>query len=147
MQYKLSVDSISIEKQNMILGISGEFSDPSFDPESLSTPKVILYFENGKEDRRIPFVINVKNITRLDGKIEFTGEYTYFLNFVFWKTRSLNLPFQMYFNLSCAGFYEEKIPIKIEPEFFEQDNNYYCAKIRDNHIDFTVNELLIPHLI
>ncbi len=139
MQYKLSVDNVNIENQNLTLGISGEFLDSSFDEDTLSTPKVILYFENGNEDRRIPFVIKANNITRVDGKIMFKGEYTYFLNYIFWKTRMKNLPFQMYINLSCAGFYEEKIPVKIQPEFFEQDNNFYSCKITDNHIDFTVN--------
>ena len=68
MQYKLNINYINVEKQDMTVSINGEFIDESINSRFLSTPKVILYFENEQEDRRIPLVIKMENITYISGK-------------------------------------------------------------------------------
>ncbi len=137
MQYSINVNSIVVEKQKMTISISGEFIDSSINPKFFSTPKVILYFENGREDRRIPLVIKSRDLTYIDGRCLFSGTYTYRLDYVFWKTRGDALPFNMYLNLSFADFYEEKIPADITPSEAEQDEKFFELKFRGNHYVIT----------
>ena len=87
MDYKIKINSIVVEKQSMTIDISGEFIDETINSKFLSTPKVILYFDNGEEDRRIPLVIRFRDITYINGKCMFSGVYTYRLDYIFWKTR------------------------------------------------------------
>ncbi|MGN1129832.1 MAG: hypothetical protein ACI4Q8_00660, partial [Ruminococcus sp.] len=80
MQYKLNVNYIDVKKQEMTISINGEFIDDAINSRFLSTPKVILYFENEHEDRRIPLVIKMENITYISGKCMFSGVYCYRLD-------------------------------------------------------------------
>lgn len=133
MQYKLNINSIVVEKQNMTINISGEFIDESINSRFLSTPKVILYFDNGQEDRRIPMVISMQNITYIQGKCMFHGQYSYRLDYLFWKTRGKSLPCDFYFNLSFADFYEEKVNIDVTPDEFIQDNRFFVLENCKDH--------------
>ncbi len=138
MQYKLNINSIVVEKRNMTINISGEFIDQSINSRFLSTPKVILYFDNGKEDRRIPMVIPMQNITYISGKCMFYGEYSYRLDYLFWKTRNLEIPCDFYFNLSFADFYEEKVKIDVTPSEFIQDKSFFVMEDCGDH--FIINK-------
>ena len=137
MDYKIKINSIVVEKQSMTIDLSGEFIDESINPKFLSTPKVILYFDNGEEDRRIPLVIRFRDITYIDGKCMFSGIYTYRLDYIFWKTRGQGLPFNMYFNLNFADFYAERVPIDVTPDEFIQDNRFFSLKACGDHFDIT----------
>ena len=137
MDYKIRFNSVIIEKQKFIVNVSGEFIHPSIDERCLSTPKVILYFFNEREDRRIPLVIRYSDITRIDGKILYRGEYTYRLDYLFWETRGKGLPFDMYVNLSFADFYEEKIEVDLTPAELEQDHKLFEFESKGNHFSFT----------
>ena len=121
----------------MTIDISGEFIDKTINSKFLSTPKVVLYFDNGEEDRRIPLVIRFANITYIEGKCMFSGVYTYRLDYLFWKTRGKGLPFDFYFNLSFADFYEEKVPIDVTPAEFIQDEKFFVFKNRGDHFEIT----------
>ena len=144
MDYNLSINSIIVEKNLMTISISGEFVDKSINSKFLSTPKVILYFDNGVEDRRIPLVIKPGNITYIQGKCMFFGTYTYRLDCLFWKSRNKNIPCDLYFNLSFADFYEEKINIDVTPKEFLQDNKFFYMQVCGSHfvIDKKVDKLL-----
>ncbi len=137
MDYKIKINSIVVEKQSMTIDLSGEFIDESINPKFLSTPKVILYFDNGEEDRRIPLVIRFRDITYIDGKCMFSGIYTYRLDYIFWKTRGQGLPFNMYFNLNFADFYAERVPIDVTPDEFIQDKKFFTLKACGDHFDIT----------
>ena len=139
MDYKIKINSIVVEKQSMTIDISGEFIDDTINSKFLSTPKVILYFDNGEEDRRIPLVIRFRDITYINGKCMFSGVYTYRLDYIFWKTRGMGLPFTMYFNLSFADFYAEKVPIKVTPDEFVQDEKFFKLKDCKDHFEITSN--------
>ena len=139
MDYKIKINSIVVEKQSMTIDISGEFIDETINSKFLSTPKVILYFDNGEEDRRIPLVIRFRDITYINGKCMFSGVYTYRLDYIFWKTRGMGLPFTMYFNLSFADFYAEKVPIKVTPDEFVQDEKFFKLKDCKDHFEITSN--------
>lgn len=137
MDYKIKVNSIIVEKQVMHIDISGEFIDETINSKFLSTPKVILYFDNGEEDRRIPLVIRFRDITYIKGKCMFSGVYDYRLDFIFWKTRGEGLPFNMYLNLNFADFYIEKIPVDITPVEFIQDDKFFHITPNGNHLEIT----------
>ena len=85
MEYKIQVKSFLISKNKLTLTIMGEISDDAINSHYLSRPKLVLYFNNGKEDRRIPFVLS--NVTYVDKKCFFSGKYSYRLDLLFWKTR------------------------------------------------------------
>ncbi len=137
MKYKLKFNSIIIEKQKFTVNVSGEFIDPSIDSRCLSTPKVIFYFDNGREDRRIPLVVKYSDITRVDGKILFWGEYIYRLDYLFWDTRGKGLPFDMYINLSFADYYEEKVKLDLTPSELIEDHKLYEFENKGDHFTFT----------
>ncbi len=137
MKYNININSVVVEKQSMTISLSGEFLDETINSKFLSTPKVILYFDNGEEDRRIPLVIRFRDITYIDGKCMFSGQYTYRLDYLFWKTRGKGLPFTLYFNLSFADFYAEKVPIKVAPPEFTQDKKFFVLKECGDHFEIS----------
>lgn len=157
MDYNIRVDKLKLDTRTMNITVSGEFIDESINSKFLSTPKVILHFDNGEEDRRIPLVIRFKNITYLNGKCMFTGSYKYRLDLLFWNTRGKGLPFKMYFNLSFADFYEEKVAIdmsaldsiedslkerteeELEEATFIQDTRFFSITPYEHHLEFTSN--------
>ena len=137
----------------MTINISGEFIDQSINSRFLSTPKVILYFDNGKEDRRIPMVIPMQNITYISGKCMFYGEYSYRLDYLFWKTRNLEIPCDFYFNLSFADFYEEKVKIDVkempkeEKIIISSDKEQLMKKLKEIRINNTLSNFNKKYLI
>lgn len=143
MVYQIEVKELTIVKNKMTLTIMGTISDPTINSHFLSNPKLVLHFNNGKEDRRIPFVLS--NVTHIDGKCFFSGRYTYRLDLLFWKTRKECLPFEMFLNLGFADFYEEKIPVDLTPELSESDNRNFKYTIHGNKIEFTPDRRKIYH--
>ncbi len=138
MEYKIKVREMNIKDKKLTLNIYGEIKDESINSHFLSKPKIVLHFINEKEDRRIPFVLS--NVTYIDGKCFFSGQYTYSLNLLFWKTRKDYSPFDMYLNFNFADFYEEKIDVDLMPESFETDDKCYAYKYEGNHIMFIPNK-------
>lgn len=134
MEYKIQVKSFLAFNNKLTMTIMGEISDDAINSHFLSRPKLVLYFNNGKEDRRIPFVLS--NVTYVDKKCFFSGEYSYRLDLLFWKTRMDCMPFTMSMNLSFADYYEENIPVDLTPELFESDEKCYPCKIKGNIVEF-----------
>ena len=66
MEYQVEVKELLLTKNKMTLTVMGTVSDPSINSHFLSNPKLVLHFNNGREDRRIPFVLS--NVTHIDGK-------------------------------------------------------------------------------
>lgn len=127
----------------LTLTIMGEVVDESINSHFLSKPKIVLHFNNDKEDRRIPFVLS--NVTCIDGKCFFSGKYTYRLDLLFWKTKNQHLPFDMHINFGFADFYEEPVSIDLTPEYFEVDDKYYGYKLNENSISFLPNKKKLVH--
>ena len=142
-EYKIQIKELVIKGRNMMLTIMGSVYDKMINPHFLSKPKIVLFFNDGKEDRRIPFVLS--NVTHIDGKCLFSGKYTYRLDLLFWKTRSECLPFDMYLNFSFADYYEEKIPVDLTPELFETDDKCYGYKFYGDHFTFLPDKKKIYH--
>lgn len=134
MQYKIKVKELEISDRKMTLTIMGEVTDDVINSHFLSKPKIVLYFQNEKEDRRIPFVFS--NVTYVDGKCFFSGKYTYRLDLLFWDTRKTDLPFNMYINFGFMDYYEEKIKLDLTPEEFLTDDKCYGYKLNENSFTF-----------
>lgn len=143
LEYKIEVKELLIQDRRMVLTIMGEVSDKMINSHFLSKPKIILYFYNKIEDRRIPFVLS--NVTYVDGKCFFSGKYTYRLDLLFWRTRYQYLPFDMYINFSFADFYDEKIPVDLTPVVFETDDKCYGYEFLGDHFRFLPNKRKINH--
>lgn len=142
MEYKIEVKELLIKNEKLILTIMGTITDEVINSHFVSKPKLILHFNNGKEDRRIPFVLS--NVIHTDGKCYFSGRYTYRLDLLFWKTRSEYLPFDMYLNFGFVDYYEEKINVDLTPEVeLLEDANQYQYVCEGNHYRFTPNKKAI----
>ncbi len=145
MEYKIQVKSFIVKDNNLNLTIMGEVSDKMINSHFLSRPKVILYFNNGKEDRRIPFVLS--NITYVDGKCFFSGSYSYNLSQLFWKTRKDCMPFKLSLNFGFADYYEENIPVDLTPELFDSDEACYPCVFQGNTVEFRpVKRKIYPNI-
>ena len=107
----------------MTLSVSGEIEDEQIAEDIYSKPKLILLFDNGKEDRRIPFVIS--DLGYFGTKCRFSGEYTYMLDMLFWKTRAENLPFTMKFALQYGNYYFDEIKIEDRPPVISYEDEHY----------------------
>lgn len=143
MEYKIEIKEFLIKDKKMTLTIMGEVADKTINSHFLSKPKIVLHFNNGKEDRRIPFVLS--NVTYVDGKCFFSGNYTYRLDLLFWKTRKECLPFDMYINFGFADFYEEKLPVDLTPQVFETDDKCFGYTLEGNSFKFIPNRKKIVH--
>ena len=126
MNYEIRIEKISLINNTLELAIQGIVNDVASVSERLPKPKLVLYFENGKETRRIPFPF--KSIVNYPDRCTFYGTYSYNIPQVFWKTRKDNLPTDLYFNFWLGDVYNEKIPLTFENVEFECDgNNFECA--------------------
>lgn len=137
MKYKLIINNLALINTQLKISITGEFANDNIKCEDLSTPKVVLHFENGIEDRRIPVPIKRENIKFVNGKCVFSGEYEYSLDFIFWKTRKDQKSFNIYFNLWFKDFYKEKVEFILKTKDFEEDKNYYMLKVCNNYFFIT----------
>ncbi len=129
MEFQIEVKELLIVKNRMTLTVMGTVTDPTINSHFLSNPKLVLHFNNGKEDRRIPFVLS--NVTHIDGKCFFSGRYNYRLDLLFWKTRK--------------DFYEEKIPVDLTPAVCETDDKYYRFSVHGNKFEFEPDKKKIKH--
>ncbi len=143
MKYQLEVKELLIVENKMILTIMGTIEDEKINSHFVSKPKLVMHFNNGQEDRRIPFVLS--NVVHVDGKCYFSGRYTYRLDLLFWKTREDYLPFEMFLNLSFADYYEEKIKVDLTPVEALSDNKCFRYIVKGNHMLFMPNKRAIKH--
>ena len=143
MKYQLEVKELLIVENKMILTIMGTIEDPKINSHFLAKPKLVLHFNNGREDRRIPFVLS--NVVHVDGKCYFSGRYTYRLDLLFWKTRDDYLPFEMYLNLGFEDYYREHIDVNLTPETAMSDKKCFTWRVENNHIIFMPDKKAIKH--
>ena len=143
MEYQIEVKELLIEDDRLTLTIMGTITDPVINSHFVSKPKLILFFDNGEEDRRIPFVLS--NVIHTEGKCYFSGRYTYRLDLLFWKTRSKYLPFDMYLNFSFVDYYEEKLKIDLTPEEVMIDDTKFKFECREGYYSFKPDKKAIIH--
>ena len=126
MNYEIRIEKISITNNTLELSIQGIVNDVESHSERLPKPKLVLYFCNGKETRRMPFPF--KSIANYPDRCTFYGTYSYAIPQVFWKTRRDNLPMELSFNFWLGDVYDEGIPLTFDNVEFECDgNNFECT--------------------
>ncbi len=130
MEYQVSVTKINIEAANLFLAVTGEVPYQ----DELSRVRLILHFDNGMEDRRIPFVITEYQKNPEKGTLDFKGEYTYLLQYLFWKSANSDCEITMHFHLLYGDYYEENIPVNLSNAVFSQDGKYYEGSIYENEL-------------
>ncbi|MBQ1838116.1 MAG: CDP-glycerol glycerophosphotransferase family protein [Ruminococcus sp.] len=143
MEYHIEVKELLIEDDTLTLNIKGTVTDEAINAHFVSKPKLTLYFTNGKEDRRIPLVL--ENVIPAAGKCYFSGMYAYRLDLLFWKTKNDYLPFEMYLNFGFVDFYEERIPVDVKPQKMRVDNKQYHFKCMGDHYLFRPDKKAILH--
>ncbi len=114
MEYSIRIRKLSLTDHSLTISLDGRIDDPAIDPNTVTSPKVVLYFDNGKENRRIPMVL--KSIQYLNGTCLFSGQYTYRLDCIYWNTRHEMIPSVMQLNFTYGNDYQEGIPFVFEPE-------------------------------
>lgn len=127
MNYSIKINEIVVAKESLSLNICGEIEDSEIANGVLSKPKLILLFENEKEDRRIPFVF--EDVSYIGTKCVFSGVYEYRLDMLFWKSRALNLPFKLNFALSYGNEYIEDVKVQFCDILCDDETPMYIAKV------------------
>ncbi len=132
-EYLIKIEKIKIEYTTFHFEVSGEF--PFTD--NLAKAKIIMHFDNGIEDRRIPLMIPRMSYNEAEGIMTFKSRYNYFLQHLFWKSKNSTNEVRMHFNLLWGDVYEENIQIDMTPEIFEQDGLCYTCRVEGNTLVFT----------
>lgn len=141
MDYNIEVKELIIEGDILTLTIMGTVTDDVINANLVSKPKLILYFTNGSEDRRIPFVLS--NVIHTDGKCYFSGRYNYRLDLLFWQTRDDYIPFDMYLNFGFIDYYEERIKVDMTPEECLVDGKKFKLRQKDGYYHFVPDKKAI----
>ena len=133
MRYDICVNEINIRENRFHLKLTGTFDFIN----DLAKPKLIMYFDNGIEDRRLPLVIRKVTKNEDEDILTITSNYEYLLDRLFWKSRSSNEPISMQLNLLYGDYYEEGIAVDLTPELMEQDESCFVCQIEGNRLVFT----------
>ena len=136
MEYHLRVNTIRFAGNNMTLGMDGYIRSDEYG-DYVPRGRVVLVFDNGIENRRLPLVINKESAS--NGKFTFSGGFLYRLNNVFWRsvddTKKVTLKFQIYYGTE----FEECAEIDVSKAVIEKINPYYEYKPGEREIELTYN--------
>lgn len=131
MKYQLDFSLFSISEHSLNVEFSGYVEDEAILQGGYSRPKAILYFDNGKENRRIPLVI--QDLQYLGNRCVFSGKYRYQLDHVFWSTKGMNLETKLSVHFSYGSEYLEDAAFSLlEKAYFCDEKNWKCA-LGENH--------------
>lgn len=134
MDYKLQMEEIILSGNELTLNLSGSVIDPQIKNKAFSRPKVVLFFNNGKENRRIPLVLD--QVDYIGEECCFSGHYTYKLDLIYWSTRKENLESYLTLNFSYGDFYIEKAEFEIFAEEIVDPLNTYSCIIKEHELIF-----------
>ena len=139
MNYQIKVKQIRVNKGSMYLNIEGFVRCDIPDSNYIPKAKLVLYFDNGQEDRRIPFLFD--RFEKRDGGFWFQGEdRSYLLAQLFWKTKLSWLPTKLTFALQCGNEYEENIAVDYSELELDTKGAYYDCKMDEGVFCFQRKE-------
>lgn len=127
MKYTIQIKKIALRNNEMEISFTGMTEVKS----EVAHPKIILHFVQGKQDRRIPLVIQHSFIHQ--GICFFGGTFSYDLPHIFFQ-KGQCASMEMYMNVLFEDYYEEKVPLDLTPEVWERSFNAYDAKVCGNHL-------------
>lgn len=123
MKYEIKVEKIRLYGESIEFSIQGVVKDIVVNAKRLPKPRLVLYFDNGKETRRIPFPF--ASIVTTANRCSFYGTYAYSIPNIFWRTREENLPTNLCFNFWQGEVYEEKAPVNLSQVDISSDGVLY----------------------
>ncbi len=99
-----------------------------YDCNHLVKPRVLLWFENGKEDRN--FSLRITDVQYdSNGVCRFKGGFYCSLNCIFWSTKKQNLPFKLHFDVICGDERKERVDFYANPRDFVLRRNDYDLEL------------------
>lgn len=145
MNYQINVKQIHVLKGTMRLTIEGFVKCDMAESDYIPKVKLVLCFDNGEEDRRIPFLYD--ECEKRDGGFWFKGEKkAYSLYQLFWKTRNTELKTKMSISVQCGNEYEENISIDYsETEVLLEKLYYHCELKEDGFCFQRKKEYIQPY--
>lgn len=130
LDYQVKVERIYFEKGTMRIALSGHASCHLTDTDYVPKAKLVLFFWRPDEDRRIPFVFS--ECEKRDGVFYFSGEYTYLLQHIFWKTKNINEETKLTFHLFCGTECQENIQLDMSEAVLTDKHSYYEYRVGEN---------------
>ncbi len=119
----------------LTLAVTGSIADPALSADRLPRPKIVLYFSNGEENRRLPLVL--QNVSYIQNRCVFDGRYTYKLPYIYWTTRGKRLPGTLTLHLSYGTDYVENAAFALAPDALLPDGLRYEVTAGDSVIYLT----------
>lgn len=132
MKYNLEFSQFHIEGNSLLIEFSGYIEDDAILSGGYSRPKVVLYFDNGQENRRIPLVL--QDLQYLGNRCVFDCRYRYKLDVVYWSTRGMMLDSCLTLKLSYGNFYEEKAAFSLADGALFCDEMRWVCQVGENEI-------------
>lgn len=124
MKQQIKVVHFGICEMIMFVAVEGTV----YDCDSQIKPRVLLWFDNGKEDRS--FTLRLTDIQYdSEGRCKFQGGFYCFLDRIFWSTRDANLPFTLHMDLICGGKRQEQVEFHLNRRDIIQRWNQYEVKV------------------
>lgn len=130
LEYQLNIQQLQLVEDCLTVTLTGYVVDPALSAKAMPRPKVVLFFENGQENRRIPLVI--QDIRYIQDRCLFTGSYTYKLGYIYWSTRGKLLPGTMRLDFSYGNFYKEGADFYVDPQGVQIESKLYRFEPKEN---------------
>ncbi len=124
MKQQIDIVHFGICEMIMFIAVEGIV----YDCDSQVRPRVLLWFQNGKEDRS--FTLRITDLQHdSEGRCRFQGGFYCFLNRIFWRTREDKLPFTLHMDLICGGERVEHVEFQLDSRNIIQRWNEYEVKV------------------
>ncbi len=124
MKQQIKVVHFGICEMIMFVAVEGTV----YDCDSQIKPRILLWFDNGKEDRS--FTLRFTDVQYdSQGRCKFRGGFYCFLDHIFWSTREANLPFTLHMDMICGGERQEQVEFHLDHRNIIQRWNQYEVKV------------------
>ncbi len=124
MKQQINIVHFGICEMVMFIGVEGIV----YDCDSQVRPRVLLWFQNEKEDRS--FTLRITDLQYdSEGRCKFQGGFYCFLDRIFWKTREEGLPFTLHMDFICGKERQERVEFQLDSRNMIQRWNEYEVKV------------------
>lgn len=130
MKHHLEFSQFHIVGNSLSVEFSGYVEDDAILSGNYSRPKVVLYFDNGKENRRLPLVL--QDVQYLGNRCIFEGRYRYKLEAVYWSTRGMLLDSELTLKFSYGSYYDERAAFSLGEGAVECNEVRWICNTQEN---------------
>ncbi len=126
----LKLNVINNKKLNVEIEVKGSFQ------AVIHSPKIALFFDNGKEVRRIPMLVKSYYPKEDMDRFILFGENQYLMDYLFFHDKAAK-DFKLYFEFIYGNDRVHKIPFEITEKRLTQkdENNCYEIKVSEDHTE------------